>query len=47
MKVKKAIKILDWWINHKKNTVESLEKKWDFTDDSHGVGKTLLEMEQT
>ena len=47
MTVKKAIKILDWWINQKKETVNKLKIEWDFQNDSHGVGKTLLDMDQT
>ena len=39
--------MLDWWINQKKNAVENLKTKWEFTNDSHEIGKTLLEMEQT
>lgn len=47
MTVKKAIKILDWWINQKKEAVNKLKIEWDFQNDSHGVGKTLLDMDQT
>ena len=47
MTVQKAIKILDWWINQKKDAIENLEKEWKFSNDSHGVGKTLLEMDST
>jgi hypothetical protein len=47
MTVKKAIKMVDWWINQKKKAIENLEKEWKFTNDSHGVGKTILESEKT
>ncbi|AJM92699.1 hypothetical protein [Nitrosopumilus piranensis] len=30
MTVKKAIKILDWWINHKKTSMEKLLKQWNY-----------------
>ena len=46
MTVKKAIKILDWWINQKKEAVGKLKIEWDFQNDSHGVGKILLDMDQ-
>ncbi len=42
MTVKKAIKILDWWINQKKHGVEKLKEEWDYLDDDYGVTKTLL-----
>jgi len=28
MTVKKAIKILDWWINQKKHGMEKLKEEW-------------------
>ncbi len=42
MTVKKAIKILDWWINQKKHGMEKLKEEWDYLDDDYGVTKTLL-----
>ncbi len=42
MTVKKAIKILDWWIEQKKHGIEKLKEDWDFSDDDYGVTKTLL-----
>jgi len=47
MTLQKALKIIDWWINQKNQATEQLEKEWDFTSDSHGLGKTLLGMEKT
>ncbi len=46
MTVKKAIKILDWWINQKKDVVEKLTLEWNLPNDSHGVGKTLLDVDK-
>jgi hypothetical protein len=42
-----AIKILDWWINQKKQGMEKLEKEWDYSKDGLSVGKTLFEMDKT
>ena len=41
MTVKKAIKILDWWIKQKKHGIDKLKEDWDFSDD-YGVTKTIL-----
>ena len=42
MTVKKAIKILDWWINQKKYGLEKLKEKWDYSYDDYGITTTLL-----
>jgi len=42
MTVKKAIKILDWWIEQKKRGIEKLKEDWDFSDNDYGGTKTLL-----
>lgn len=42
MSVKKAIKILDWWINQKKQGMEKLHEDWSDSGDVYGIGKTLL-----
>jgi len=47
MTVQKAIKIVDWWINQRKEGIEKLEKEWNYTNDDHGIGKTLLDMDKT
>lgn len=47
MTLQKALKIIDWWVNQQKGAIEQLEKEWDYTTDSHGVGKTLLDMDST
>ena len=46
MTVKKAIKILDWWINQKKHGIEKLKEEWDFSDNDYGVTKTLLNVDR-
>jgi len=45
MTVNKAIKILDWWIDQKKHSMEKLKMEWDGTDD-YGVTKTLLNVDR-
>jgi hypothetical protein len=45
MTVKKAIKIIDWWINQKKSGMVTLQKDWRFSDNSHGIGQTLLDVD--
>jgi len=47
MTVKKAIRILNWWIEQKKRGIEKLNEEWDFSDDDYGVRKTLLHADRT
>jgi len=47
MTAKKALSILDWWINQKKQGIRELATKWDYVEDSKGVAKILLHSEQT
>lgn len=47
MTIKKAIKILDWWITQKKQGIEKLKKEWEFSNDTHGMGKLLLDTDRT
>ena len=47
MTIQKAIKILDWWIGQKTRGMEKLQKEWTFSDDTHDVGKTLLDVDKT
>jgi hypothetical protein len=48
MTVKKAIEILDWWINHKKQSVKQLVKKWNYAehDKCTEVSHALIESEK-
>jgi len=44
MTVEKAIKILDWWIAHKKKVMERLRRKWDYSiyDEVEGIAETIF-----
>lgn len=48
MTAKKAIKMLDWWIEQKKLGVKKLLKEWNYNsiDESYGVSKSLLSMDK-
>lgn len=48
MTVKKAIEILDWWINHKKQSMEQLRQEWNFDDydKATGIAQILLESDR-
>lgn len=49
MTVKKAIQILDWWINHKKESMEKLRKDWNIADIDKATGteKIIFDAEKT
>ena len=49
MTVKKAIKILDWWISHKNQGMKELKTKWNYReyDDATGVAKIIFDMDKT
>ena len=47
MSVKKAIKILDWWITQKKHGIEKLQDEWKNSDDNYDIEKTLLSVDKT
>ena len=48
MTVKKAIEILDWWIGHKKQSMEQLRKEWNYdADKATEVAKALIQSEET
>ena len=47
MTIKKAIKILDWWIKQKTQSIEKLQKEWVFSDDTHSMAKIILEVDKT
>jgi len=46
MSVKKAIKILDWWIDHKKTTMQTFKEKWKNSDDTYGLEKSFLDSDR-
>ena len=47
MTIQKAISILDWWIDQKKRGMEKLKKEWNYSDDTHGIAKILLDADTT
>ena len=47
MSVKKAIKILDWWINQKKQGIKKLQNEWTDSENEHDVTRTLLRVDKT
>jgi len=47
MTVKKAIEILDWWIDHKTQAMEKLKQGWKFDDDKPTeVAKMLIDSDK-
>lgn len=48
MTFKKAIKILGWWITHKKQSMKKLKKEWNYGkhDEVTGVAKTIFDMDR-
>ena len=49
MTVKKAIQILDWWINHKQKSLEQLKNDWNIADinKTTGTEKVIFDAEYT
>ena len=46
MSVKKAIKILDWWIDQKKHEVKKLQNEWVESENDYGMARTLLSVDK-
>ena len=46
MTVKKAIKIIDWWINHKKTILVKFQEDWKDSPDKYGVEKVLMDSDK-
>ena len=46
MTVKKAIKIIDWWIDHRKKNMENFKEQWRDSEDTYGVEKALLDSDK-
>jgi len=44
--VKKAIKILDWWINQKKHGMKKLQNEWIDSGDDYDITRTLLSVDK-
>lgn len=48
MTIKKAIEILDWWINHKKQSMKQLKEEWNYdADKATEVAKALIKSDET
>ena len=47
MTVQKAIKIIDWWLEHKKTTMDDFKEKWRNSNDTYGVEKALMDSDKT
>ena len=46
MTVKKAIKIMDWWINQKTQSMQQLVSEWNHIEDDKGIAKILLDSDK-
>jgi hypothetical protein len=46
MTVKKAIKILDWWIDQRKKVMEEFKNNWDYKTDVEDVAKVILRSDE-
>ena len=48
MTVKNAIKILDWWIDHKKRSMEKLQREWshDSFEEIRGIAKMIFDVDK-
>lgn len=46
MTVKKAIKMLDWWIDQRKQATEQFKKDWDYKTEVEDVAKTMLKSDE-
>jgi len=47
MTVKKAIKMLDWWINQRKKAMEQFKNNWDYKTEVEDVAKVMLQHDET
>ena len=47
MTVKKAIKMLDWWIDQRKKAMEESKKNWDYKTEVEDVAKVMLKADET
>lgn len=47
MTVKKAIKMLDWWIAQRKKVIKESKDKWDYKTEVGDIAKTILQCEET
>ena len=47
MTVKKAIKMLDWWIDQRTKATEEFKKNWDYKTEVEDVAKAMLSYDET
>lgn len=47
MTVKKAIQILDWWIDQRKHAMGQFKKDWNYKTDVEEVAKVMLQHDET
>ena len=47
MTVKKAIKMLNWWIDQRKKVMEEFKSNWNYKTEVEDVAKTILKSEET
>lgn len=49
MTVKKAIQIIDWWIEHKQNVMDQFRKEWNLEsfDRATGIEKVIFDADKT
>lgn len=47
MTVKKAIKMLDWWIDQRIKAMDEFKKNWDYKTEVEDVAKTMLKSDET
>jgi len=47
MTVKKAIKMLDWWIDQRKQARQEFKNNWDYKTEVEDVAKAMLKSEET
>jgi len=47
MTIKKAIKILDWWIAQRKQAMEEFKNNWDYKTEVVEIAKTMIKYDET
>ena len=47
MTVKKAIKMVDWWIDQRKMVMDEFKKNWDYKTEVEEVAKIMLQSDET
>ena len=47
MTVKKAIKMVDWWIDQRKKAIDEFKKNWYYKTEVEEVVKVMLQSDET